>query len=202
MAHTVSEMSAEIADTSWISNLAEFDQMLYNATAERTINKIVNDILTQVSNGLNTDIGEYIVSYSAQNALVNHYTHTKVPLAELLKEKISGNPGFDFHTISTKRFVVFGEAKFSMEHTPRAIALSQIKEFTTLKKDHAELGSLKPFIEDDVKANILNGMKGYAAAFSLNAQDIDTVFKNALRDDAIAEIARHNELFIIAIEVC
>lgn len=202
LAHTVGEMSSEIADTSWISNLNEFDQMIYNATAERTIGKIINDIFSKVANGLNTDIGEYLVSYSAQNALVSHYTHTKIPLAELLKEKISGNPGFDFHTISTKRFIVFGEAKFSMADTPRDIALSQIKEFITLKKDHAELGALKPFIEEDIRANILSGMKGYAAAFSFNAQNIDTILRHALQDDAIAEIARHNELFIIAVEVC
>lgn len=202
LAHTVGEMSSEIADTSWISNLSEFDQMIYNATAKRTISKIIDDILAQVASGLNTDIGEYLVSYSAQNALVSHYTHTKIPLAELFKEKISGNPGFDFHTISTKKFIIFGEAKFSMKGTPRDIALSQIKEFIALKKDHAELGALNPFIEDDIRTNILSGMKGYAAAFSFNAQNIDTILQNALQDEAIAEIARHNELFIIAVEVC
>ena len=56
LAHIMGKMSTEITDTSWISSLDEFDQLQYKATAERTINKIVNDILAQVSSGLNTDI--------------------------------------------------------------------------------------------------------------------------------------------------
>ena len=42
----VSEMSSEISDTSWINDLEELDKLIYNATAERTINKVVNDIFT------------------------------------------------------------------------------------------------------------------------------------------------------------
>ena len=96
----VSEMTSEISDTSWINNLKELDKLAFNATAKRTIDKVVNEIFSKVSNGLNEDIGEYLVSFSAQNTLVSHYNHKKIPLAELLKEKVSGNPGFDFHTIS------------------------------------------------------------------------------------------------------
>lgn len=199
---TVSEMSAEIADTSWINNLDEFDKLIFNATAKRTIDKVVNDILSKVSNGLNDEIGEYLISYSAQNVLVSHYNHTKIPLAELLKEKVLGNPGFDFHTISEKRFLIFGEAKFSLKDTPRAIALNQIGDFISLEKDYAELNSLRAFIDDETHSNIVAGKKGYAAAFSFNANNIDTIFKNALGSEIIREIAKHNELFIIAIEVC
>lgn len=198
----VSEMSSEIADTSWINNLGELDKLIFNATAERTINKVVNEILSKVSNGLNDDIGEYLVSYSSQNALVSHYNHTKIPLAELLKEKVSGNPGFDFHTISEKKFLIFGESKFSMDDTPRAMALDQIGNFIDLKKDYAELNSLKSFIDDETHSNIVARKKGYAAAFSFNAKNIDLIFKNALESKIIEKIAEHNELYLIAIEVC
>lgn len=198
----VSEMSSEISDTSWINDQEELDKLIFNATAERTINKVVNEILSKVSNGLNDEIGEYLVSYSAQNVLVSHYNHTKIPLAELLKEKVSGNPGFDFHTISEKRFLIFGEAKFSLSDTPRAIALDQIGNFIDLKKDYAELNSLRTFIDEETHSNIVAGRKGYAAAFSFNAKNIDNIFKNALESEIIEEIAKHNELFLIAIEVC
>lgn len=202
LAGLVGTMSAEIADTSWIRNLDGLSQIQYQATSVRTIDRIVNDIFSKVVNGLNTDIGEYLVSYCAQSALVSHYHHAKIPLAELLKEKIIGNPGFDFHTISTKRFIVFGEAKFSMENTPRAIALSQISEFIALSKDHAEIGTLRAFLDEETESNMLKGIKGYAAAFSFNAKNIDTIFRNALADDRIKDIAKHNELFLIAIEIC
>ena len=71
-----------------------------------------------------------------------------------------------------------------------------------LKKDYAELNSLKSFIDTDTHSNIVAGRKGYAAAFSFNAKSIDVIFKNALESEVIGEIAKHNELYLIAIEVC
>ena len=98
--------------------------------------------------------------------------------------------------------MIFGEAKFSLSDTPRAIALDQIGNFIDLKKDYAELNSLRTFIDEETHSNIVAGRKGYAAAFSFNAKNIDTIFKNALESEIIEEIAKHNELFLIAIEVC
>ncbi len=199
---TIDELTNTIADTSWINSLDELSKKIFTATAKRTIDKIVNEIIAGISNSVNEDIGEYIVSHTAQIALAAHYSHTRIPLAELLKEKISGNPGFDFHTISTKKFLVFGEAKFSMSSTPRAIALNQIGDFIQLEKDYAELNSLKAFMDADVTQNCIDGMRGYAAAFSFNADDIDTIFQNALDSEIIGELIAHHELYLIAIEIC
>lgn len=199
---TVNEISKEIADTSWIDKFDELDKKIFQALSERTIDKIVNEILSGISSGLNEDIGEYLVSYAAQNAIVQHYKHIKIPLSELVKDKISGNPGFDFHTISTKKFLVFGEAKFSVDNTPRALALNQVSEFINLKKEYADMNSLRPFIDDEIRKNMSSDMKGFAAAFSFNAQNIDVILTNALQSEVINEIAKHNELFIVAVEVC
>lgn len=198
----VDEIHVSISDTSWIDNLDELSQVIFKATSERTIDKFVNEIIARVTSDVNQDIGEYIVSYAGQSALATNYSHTKIPLAELLKEKVSGNPGFDFHTISTKRFMVFGEAKFSLDGTPRAIALDQIGEFIELKKELAELQSFRPFLDEECEKNILSGMRGFAAAFSFNANDIDTIFRNALNSEIVSELAKHNELYLIAVEIC
>lgn len=198
----VNEIHDTIADTSWIDKLDALSQEIFRATSERTIDKIVNEIIAKVTSTVNEDIGEYIVSYAGQSVLNVNFSHTKIPLAELLKEKVSGNAGFDFHTISTKRFLVFGEAKFSMDGTPRAIALDQIGDFITLKKDIAELQTFRPFMDAECEKNILGGMRGYAAAFSYNAKDIDIIFKNALESEIIDELIKHNELYLIAVEIC
>lgn len=198
----IEDLHNSISDTSWIDDLDELSQDIFTATSERTINKIVNEILDGITNSINQDVGEYIVSYAGQHVLATSYAHTKIPLAELLKEKISGNPGFDFHTISTKKFIVFGEAKFSMEDTPRAIALNQILDFIGKKKDIAELNSFRAFLDETIEKNISSGMKGYAAAFSFNADNIDTIFKNALESDVILELIKHHELYLIAVEIC
>lgn len=198
----VDEIHETIADTSWIDKLDALSQEIFRATSERTIDKVVNEIIAGVTSTVNEDIGEYIVSYAGQSVLETNFYHTKIPLAELLKEKVSGNPGFDFHTISTKRFLVFGEAKFSIDGTPRAIALDQIGKFITLNKEVAELQTFRPFMDDECEKNILAGMRGYAAAFSFNAKDIDTIFKNALESEIIEELIKHNELYLIAVEIC
>lgn len=64
------------------------------------------------------------------------------------------------------------------------------------------MNSLVAFLDDTTKSNVVKRRKGYAAAFSFNANDIDTIFKNALESDIIKDIAIYNELFLIAIEVC
>lgn len=198
----VDEIHETIADTSWIDKLDALSQEIFRATSERTIDKIVNQIIAGITSTVNEDIGEYIVSYAGQSVLETNFSHIKIPLAELLKEKVSGNPGFDFHTLSSKRFLVFGEAKFSLDGTPRAIALDQIGEFITLKKEIAEVQTFRPFMDDECEKNILAGMRGYAAAFSFNAKDIDTIFKNALESDIVEELIKHNELYLIAVEIC
>ncbi|MBP4143207.1 hypothetical protein J3S90_15485 [Flavobacterium sp. P4023] len=198
----VDEIHETIADTSWIDKLDALSQEIFRATSERTIDKIVNQIIAGITSTVNEDIGEYIVSYAGQSVLETNFSHIKIPLAELLKEKVSGNPGFDFHTLSSKRFLVFGEAKFSLDGTPRAIALDQIGEFITLKKEIAEVQTFRPFMDDECEKNILAGMRGYAAAFSFNAKDIDTIFKNALESDIVDELIKHNELYLIAVEIC
>lgn len=198
----VEDLHKSIADTSWINELDALSQQTFKATSERTINKFVTEIIAGVQSNLNQDIGEYIISYAGQCVLETTYSHKKIPLAELLKEKVSGNPGFDFHTLSTKRFIVFGEAKFSMNGTPRAIALNQIGDFIALKKELAELNSFRAFLDEEIEKNVLDGMRGYAAAFSFNSDNIDTIFRNALESDIIEELIKHNELYLIAVEIC
>ena len=197
----VEEFEAHITDTSWINSLDEISKITFKATSQKTIDKIVNDIIAKLTTSVNEDIGEFIVSYSAQLALEIEHSHKRIPIAELLKEKISGNPGFDYHTISTNNYLVFGEAKFSLDSTPRARALEQIEEFIN-DRDNAELLWLQPFLDGDTKANIIKGEKGYAAAFSYNNNNIVTTLNNALASDPIKEIIKHKELYLIAVELC
>jgi len=197
----VQEFETYISDTSWINSLDEISKKTFKVNAIKTIDRIVNDIIGKITNSVNEDIGEFIVSYSAQFALEIIYSHKRIPLAELLKEKIIGNPGFDFHTISTRKYLVFGEAKFSLDSTPRAKALNQIKDFIG-DRDNAELKWLEPFLDPTTILNIINDEKGYAAAFSLNSDNILTIFNNALISEPIKEIIKHKELYLIAVELC
>nr|BFF39790.1 hypothetical protein BACY1_15950 [Tenacibaculum mesophilum] len=197
----VEEFENYICDTSWINNLDEISQITFRATSKKTIDKIVDEIIAKVSSNVNTDIGEFIVSYAAQQALEIEHLHKLIPLAELLKEKVTGNPGFDFHSISTNNYLVFGEAKFSLNSTPRAKALKQIVKFIG-DRDSSELLWLTPFIDATTKENIINNKKGYTAAFSHNNEDIINTLDNALESKPIKAIIEYNELYLIAVELC
>jgi hypothetical protein len=83
----IEEFKNIVSDTSWIGDLDELSQLTFSATAARTIDNIVNEIIGGMTSEINSDIGEYIVSYSAQSALETQLGHIKIPLAELLKKK-------------------------------------------------------------------------------------------------------------------
>ncbi|BCS86598.1 hypothetical protein prwr041_24910 [Prevotella herbatica] len=198
----IAEMRVVIAGTSWINRLRSIDQKIYTVNSKKTIDKIVNIITSRVVNELNDSVGEYMISYTAQKMLVDSFNHFRLPLAELLKEKISGNPGFDFHTISEKKLLNFGEAKFSMKETPKDLAINQISDFIKDEKDYGELLSLKPLVDSLVIDNMDDGKRGYIAAFSFNSKSIDTIFKHALNSDAMKNIGKYQEFYLIAIQVC
>lgn len=194
------EMITTISDTSWINKLDTIPKISFEARATRTIEKLVNEILSKVDNEITIEFGEFLISYSAQSVLEQKSLHIKVPLAELLKEKISGNPGFDFHTESSGQYIMFGEAKYSGSGTPKALALNQIAKFIDDKKDDAELILLANFVSKYALEKASRGKKGYVAAFSLNAANANLVFQNALKSPVVEKLLAYQELYLIGIE--
>lgn len=197
----VDSMLQDIKDDSWMNNLDSFDKMVYEATSQRTIEAISNKILNDTSDTeLLTSVGEYIVSLTGQNALVEICQHVKIPLAEILKEKVTGNSGFDFHTLSKDGVLVFGEAKFSLKDTRHSDAINQIAEFVELGKDNAELQAIKPFLNRNVQKNLINGLKEYSAAFSVNEKDEDSIFNKVLKLRNYNNLAQEYKLYIITVQ--
>lgn len=190
-----------VSDDSWINRLGAVEKVSYEARAERTITKIVDEILLKVDSKVNEEFGEFMISSSAQTVLEETYSHKKVPLAELLKEKITGNPGFDFHSESETELIAFGEAKYSGIRNTASIAMNQISRFILLKKDLAELVDLKNFTTEKAINNALAGEKAYVAAFSINARKPKLIFENAIKSDAIKPLLKYPELYLIGIEL-
>lgn len=195
------EMIDIISNTSWINQLEVADQVSYTARAERTIKKLANEIFTKVSSPMSTQFGEYMVSMTAQDALEENAEHIKLPLAELFKEKVLGNPGFDFHTETATTYLAFGEAKYSGRKTPYERAIIQINSFVQLRKDQAELTDLQRFCSKQAIDNALNGMKAYVAAFSINVKNVNRTFSKLLVSEEISPLLEYPELYLIGVEV-
>ena len=202
LTNVVNSMSQEIADTSWITKLPTFFRSVYNANAPKTIDRIVNEILGKVASGLNEKIGEYLVSFSAQQALVTLFNHYRLPLAEIMKEQLSNNPGFDFHTISHKNNLIHGEAKYGGNDTRWSDATNQISGFIDENKHEGEQGWFYPFMNETVIANINAGKRGFTAAFSMHAKNEKVIFRHVLESDASKKIAKYEEYYLIAVVIC
>jgi len=195
------EMIKMIQNTSWIKELNIIEQITFEARAQPTIDKLVHEILSKVSSTLSEDFGEFLISVTAQDSLELQYNHTKVPLAELFKEKKSGNPGFDFHMETHTQLLAFGEAKYSGTINPYTKAIKQINGFIDEDKDKMELTDLKYFTSDEAINNAIDNKKAFIAAFSINSSNPLNIIRNALSSTHIDNLLGYDELYIIGIEV-
>lgn len=196
-----SNMLENVKDTSWIDQMDTVAQITFKATAERTIEKLVKCIISQSDDNLSEDFGEYMISDTAQEILSSEFYHQKLPIAELIKEKVSGNPGFDFHTEGPEKIISYGEAKYSGVTTRYSDALTQIADFISNKKDDAELNTLQKLVTQQAIENYTSGQKAYTAAFSVNANDPEKIMVNTLLSTHIDPLLEHKEIYIIGIYV-
>ncbi|MDO6763709.1 hypothetical protein [Agarivorans sp. 1_MG-2023] len=197
----VAEMHRVITDTSWLAPLDIIDTATYEARSKPTIDKVVNDILGNVESEISADFGEYMVSASAQMALSEYLKHIRLPLAELIKEKISGNPGFDFHTESPDALIAFGEAKYSGVQNAHGRALSQINDFILAKKDVQELSDLRSFVTEAAIQNAAFGNKTFCAAFSIVSDDVKSIMDNAITSSHLGPLLCYEAVYLIGVKV-
>lgn len=194
-----------ITNMSWTTQFDAIDQESLKACAKPTIQKIVDSVLNKVGNTIEKEFGEYLVSYSAQLALESKLYHVRIPLSELFKEKISGNPGFDFHTVSPNTLVVFGEAKYNSKKTPYDDAEGQINDFLKptpeYNKHLKELKEIRRFVGDAAAQNVVNGKIGIAAAFSIHAKDASLAMKNAIKYPEFKNLLSNEEIYVIGVHI-
>lgn len=193
----------QLNDTNWMSTLDDIDRVAYDERARQTIEKLTQVVIQALEeSGLTKEFGEYLISHSAQEILHNEFRHTKIPLAELWKERKTGNPGFDFHTLSNTDILVFGEAKYQTHQSPYKKAIQQVDNFINEKKDRKELTDLRRFVSENASRKVIVGDKGYTLAFSIRGnKSIDDIFRNSIRLILGSLIMNSSEIYIIAIEI-
>jgi hypothetical protein len=201
LAQRVKDMQKVALDTSWLDELDVIDRLGYEARSKRTIDKITNEILNNVESDISEDFGEYMVSDVAQTALKDHLSHIRLPLAEFIKEKISGNPGFDFHTESPEALVAFGEAKYSGVKNAHGRALKQINDFIKDEKDIQELPDLRKFVTEAAIQNAASGTKAYSAAFSILSDDVASIMDNALSSVHMKTLLGYDAIYLLGVRI-
>lgn len=200
---TLSEILKAIMDLSWLKNFdAESLARSYEQRAQITIADIRRKIESCDTGKLTKDAGEYVVSELAREAIVSELNYLDIPLAELLGKKISGNPGFDFHSQNNAtNTVIFGEAKYVTAHSGYPRAIDQIKAFVDDKKDIADIADLRDFCSAIALSRVIDGSKGFAAAFSAKSTPSDKLISAITAKDSFQEFLKYEEVILVAVNL-
>lgn len=179
------KISSIILNDSWMRSLDPNIRLAYDYTVKETAKKLNSICQTVIDNSqikIKEDFGEIMISMTASESLKELFDHISLPISELWKEKLSGNPGFDFHTICPTDLIHFGEAKYSSSKSPYSEAIIQADRFVTEEKHYRDIPHLKSIIEKDQPIqNLVQKKFSIVAAFSINSENSRLIIENAVK---------------------
>ena len=147
------------------------------------------------------DAAEYIVSEIARETVVEHLNYFDIPLAELLKEQVSGNSGFDFFSANKSDVIIFGEAKYLSSKNAFGTGMEQVSRFISEKRDIADLADVQSFFSEKALNGVVNGEKGFAVAFSSKKTSTSMLIKHIQQNQYYNAISKFTELIFIAVNI-
>ncbi len=205
---TAENMISIITADSWISDLDPICKVSYQYKVKNTSKKLTEIFQNQIESPqqeiLNT-FGEYMISIESGEALKQSLNHKVFPLAELWKEKLTGNSGFDFHTETPDELIAFGEAKYRSSGNAYRVAAEQIQEFIQpeIRKDLGDASFLRDIrASQNAIQNLINNKRDFILAYSMNSSNFDIVKNNCLNDSVIKELEKETStLFLIGVHI-
>lgn len=192
-----------ILDYSWLSKIERRSiRDAFQRRAEKTVQKIQQNIEDCKDDKITSQVAEYIVSTSALSAIADKLHYETVPLSELLGKKISRNPGFDYHCwCPCRNILIFGEAKYIADRSAYISALTQIIEFISVSKDVEDLPDIEHFVPEEVCANVTKEIKGFSAAFSCKNLESSELIKNIKNRPEYSSLLQYKELILVAVNL-
>lgn len=200
---TLSQIMGSLMNLSWLSRFDEdYLKNSFKKRAEETIADIKKKFEDCSDDNVTKEAGEYVVSELARESLVRHMSYLHIPLAELLGMKISGNPGFDFHSQNnTTNTVIFGEAKYNSRQSAYATAVSQVSKFIEDCKDVKQLAELRDFCSSEALTRANDGFKGFAIAFSAKSTASTSLIDSVIKHQEFIKLLPFEEIVIVAVNI-
>lgn len=199
---TINDIICSLNNLSWIETFdKEYIKKSFKIRASRTAEHLSNKLNNFAQDKVTTDIGETVVSELSRLAIVNELEYRDIPLAELFKQKISGNHGFDFFSETLSQFIVFGEDKYVSNSNGYGRALEQIERFIIEERDTSDLNDIDRFVSDSSLNNHTKNDKAFACAFSATSIKSETLIDNILNNDNFNKIKHHREIILIAVNI-
>ncbi len=202
IALTLKDVFKSLSNLSWIDNFdIEYIKSSFEIRAEATIKHIADKIIKNTDDCITKDSGEYVVSELARKSIVNELDYLDIPLGELIKEQKSGNPGFDFYSENKNQILLYGEAKYNSSRNAYGIAFEQIVRFEKEKRDHADLVDIDKFCSHIALNNVIDGRKGFIAAFASRSISTKDLIKNMTNNGHFKILSHFEELICIAVNL-
>jgi hypothetical protein len=199
---TIRDIIESFSDISWISKFDKsYIRDCFQTRAEASAKYLTDKIKKGADDKITKDSGEYVVSELARQALVKHLKYLDVPLAELFKEQVSGNPGFDFYSANNEKIIIFGEAKYSSRQNAYGKGMEQVDRFVREKQDISDLNDIDKFFEDESLNRAYIGEKAYAIAFASKATVSERIIEGIISNDHYENIATHKQVIYLAVNV-
>ncbi len=201
LAITLAEIIRSVSEMCWISRIDPLLRSSFLAKAQPTADYLATLMDPQVQTQLGSDTGQYFVSEMARSVMVNDMHYLDIPLGELLKQKVSGNPGFDLFSVNLPDTVLFGESKYVAGENAYGRALSQINDLVARGEDIADLSDIRDFCPPQAMNNANQGIKGYIAAFSSLSTPDGVLIQGIQRNQNYQTLLVYSEVVCIAIDV-
>lgn len=185
----------DVFERSWLQDISDINaKNAFEIRANKTAEIIKKDLEKGVSGPKYIQYaGQHIVVLNARDTISNDLLYKKIPIAELVKNRVSGNGGFDFHLENEKDgVIIFGEGKYrngiNSYKASFSSALKQVVDFIKDGMDSSEYPDLSCFLSELTKNNYSSD-KGYAIGFSINSSDFNGKPKNYT--DILIEIQKN-----------
>lgn len=199
---TIKKILEQISNLSWIDKLMPDElKISMKARVDPTVDLLDKQLSNNNEDEITSKTGEYFVSEIARETIVNELEYSDIPLAELRKEKVSGNPGFDYHSENKNNIIIFGEAKYVASQNAYGKALKQVVEFIDAKKDLKELTELTSFVSNKAIINANLERKGYAIGFSSYSTSSEDLINNIRKSKHFKKIIKYEEIVIVAVDI-
>lgn len=199
---TLKEVFDSLSDLSWINDFdKDYVQQSFRIRADATVKYISDNIIRSSDDTITSDSGEYVISELARKTIITELNYSDIPLGELIKEQKSGNPGFDFYSENNIKILLFGEAKYIADRNAYGSALKQIVRFENEKRDIADLQDIDKFCSEDSLSNVVNGNKGFIAAFASTSITTENLVENIKANAEFNILRNFNELICVAVNI-
>lgn len=196
-----------LATTCWINDmLDDLDREIALVNAARTIDNVISKLKKSIEEKqISDDFKQYAISVCSLAALKQKAKCQILPLSEILKEKVSNNPGFDFYAIEEGDLCIFGEAKYRNTCRAHTDAINQVEEFVNDRKHTTDCAYIKQFSTQSATKCIREQKFTLAIGFSGHNMDAasakQTISFRHKHSDSIKEhklygiLIRHDGLF-------